>query len=496
MRARLARRAPWLIAVTVVLLAGVLSGCAGVDLPPGEYAVIPLDGQAITPGVYRYEANGQAYTVYLWDNLATPTPTATVTPSSTPVPTVTPPPPTQETTPPPPLPTLTPKPKLVCALQSAHPEASIAAINKRAGPFLDALKIGSIPRGSLLIVDQFASDSTYLWAHDTNPQNGAAGWVAVRERTTWWAWSNGENQLACLDRPGWPPGLDLPPAFAQIDTALVKLGPHLNVGASTGALIRRGQVWGLCKATQGAEQACYQLKAAYGTPMICRLLADAPTNWHDPAGWYSFLAARWPPGCDWYEAINEVLAPDWTTFADFHIGLMQAAEREGQHRCLLLFSFATGTLPIDADALAQLERVFDYLIAHPCDPASGRRHGIALHQPGYVETCPPAGCGWLNWFWTAGRDIEVFNILLDRRYHGQFEVIVTELGFADGYQGPTQPVTDCATLAAGVALTLRNYRDPDRIITGAALWNWSPLGGWIDYAPCTDAVADALARDH
>lgn len=282
---------------------------------------------------------------------------------------------------------------------------------------------------------------------------------------------------------------------AQVDTSVVWHGGHHNVGVTDWS---DSPLWKVCKATSDAYEFCLKMKARRPeTVVICRDLVNAPYNWHDGAAWMRRLLAVLPAGCDWYEAINEQPAPngDWRLFADFHIQMMQAAP---DGFCLLLFSFAPGHFPISEPGLSELRRVLDYALAHPCDSQTGRRHGVALHQPGYIppEYCPGEDCGWLNSGWVAGADWRAFNVHYGMRYHGVLTVANTETGFADGYQGtgPWDGLDDCEAVAAGMDLTLRRYASRERIISLVAWWNFSPSfdDGWVDYTRCLPTIERAL----
>lgn len=70
-----------------------------IQLPPGAWALIPLDGQAIPTGEWTYDSEAGQYSVSFWQWVATATPlatpvdatdTPTVTPSATPTATLTP----------------------------------------------------------------------------------------------------------------------------------------------------------------------------------------------------------------------------------------------------------------------------------------------------------------------------------------------------------------------------------------------------------------------
>lgn len=234
--------------LALCLLALALAGCAGVDAPPpGNYAVVPLDGQAITPGVFSFEANGDAYTLRLWQLFptatmvkpsqvppsATPSPTNTATPTLTPTPTATNTPnmpewptvtPTAETTD---LPPITPTPK-TCELKANQ------AVKVRSKPSLTGTHTSTVWQNSDITVQQFAVTGEtvngvvykYLWAKH------AAGWSAVydykaAEGARWWFnWLSSSE--VCQDVAGWDVSIPLPsPVPWQI-----KAGLHVLVGAN------------------------------------------------------------------------------------------------------------------------------------------------------------------------------------------------------------------------------------------------------------------------
>ncbi|MBN1680851.1 MAG: hypothetical protein JW966_11210, partial [Anaerolineae bacterium] len=73
-----------------------------------------------------------------------------------------------------------------------------------AGPGTEYGVIARVNRGDIIRPDRFVLGKQYLWAHDTNGLG--AGWVAVRERETWWV--DGVSP-ACATVEGWP-GTSMP----------------------------------------------------------------------------------------------------------------------------------------------------------------------------------------------------------------------------------------------------------------------------------------------
>ena len=137
----------------IIILAAVLLLAACEALPPGEYDVIPRDGQVVTPGVHRYDSPNGDYTFHLGQavdasqtptNTPAPSPTLTPPPTNTPRPTATAipateipgeePTPTQEAT---------PLPRCVGTVTAS-------AVNVRADHDTAAAKLGSLTSGELV----------------------------------------------------------------------------------------------------------------------------------------------------------------------------------------------------------------------------------------------------------------------------------------------------------------------------------------------------------
>jgi hypothetical protein len=179
--------------IAMLLIAAVilLAACAEAPLPPGEYQVIPLQNQPITPGVYRFNGPQGEYIGFLG---LTPTPLATVT---------------QEATQ---LPPTTPGTAKQCELKIAQSAINIRGDrsgqpNPNSGPF------GQVRQGVVLRAFEFAQTSSFLWALiNEQPRQ----WIAIRTSPGGQWWVNGvEGTTAtCVDLPGWPADLEPPPVVA------------------------------------------------------------------------------------------------------------------------------------------------------------------------------------------------------------------------------------------------------------------------------------------
>lgn len=212
----------------VVLLIVLLAGCAEAP-PPGDYAVIPLGGQAVTPGIFTYGA----YRVWVGTTPSpTPTPTAsptstptaspsmtptpsvaaTVAPSATNTPTYTPSPTTATQTP---TDTHTPIPTTVVQPECYGTVITTLALNVRNGPSTQNTVIAKAQPGQRwrLYEVVYASD-----------QPGADEWVKVQlgdGRTGWLAaYYQGQTWVRYEDTPDcllvrFPGGVEVPPDTPQ-----------------------------------------------------------------------------------------------------------------------------------------------------------------------------------------------------------------------------------------------------------------------------------------
>jgi len=165
----------------------VLAACA--ELPPGDYALIPLDGQPIQGENFEYDGPSGHYRVSVWEWLETPAlDTPALLPTYTPLPTLTP------------WPTYTPYPTYtpVGVLPSPTPDSEITPAptierfceaqvqggfhQVRTSRSTDAQALGSMAPSTWMRVERIVRNAQGEWLYGVGENsNGAAltGWALV-----------------------------------------------------------------------------------------------------------------------------------------------------------------------------------------------------------------------------------------------------------------------------------------------------------------------------
>lgn len=334
------------VALTL-LTAALVAACA--ELPPGDYALVPLEGQLVTPSEYTYEGTQGRYRVEVRSAMdvtmapeATRTPTVTpnapepsVTPSPsrtpvlapsatfTPTATLTASPTSSATatpngilTPTPEGPTATPGPSSTATVEPkpALCEGVVvnqAGLNVRAAPSTNAAVVGTLSGDAVAVIDRFyiVSDDREEWAHLTSPVNGWVAAVFYNGRRLL-AWpedvTDGERAIWCL-----PPYVTVewasnPPPTPPPQSANPR-GLHLIYSALPEPVLETLPALGTLKATDGAEWALVEGKRRRGDALttVYRVLytawgkLDCPPGWGvgDPVAaadaWYDMLHTVW-----------------------------------------------------------------------------------------------------------------------------------------------------------------------------------------------------------
>jgi hypothetical protein len=493
--------------VILALLGLILSACGQATLPSGEYILMPADGQQITPGVWKYENADGAWVIVLQMAIstenapsatptatpsATPSATVTPTPTATSTPTVTPsstpgqgepPTPTPETVEPPPTFTVTPVPSKVCVIKTGA-----FGINERSDHSTSAPRLGSIPAGSVVTIEEFWQGTPYLWARS------AIGWFVVREDSTWWVYGLEGTDL-CDAVPGWPAGLAPPPAIvANPLTGDTLAGLHFAWYSDHARAAQTAPLVGLAKCLTLTGSMCDTMRAA--NPRLVTIYRDyrseCPTRdqvYTDAAGYYARLRALWQdaPGYDYYELQNECSGlsgqEDYAALAQFSIEVATRAAADGY--CVLALSSYPGSPEISE--FVQLEPYLRFADATPCGTwpnGAPKYHGIATHATGY---CPASvdtsAYPWVGWVWVAGRHLLYAEALAQTRGYDmaakRFVWIQTEWGLTYGQDEDGGAFT-AGDLQACVRETVRVLSDQD-IIDGFTVWNYGKVGSWLDY---------------
>ena len=276
------------------------------------------------------------------------------------------------------------------------------------------------------------------------------------------------------------------------------LGLHLIVGARQEPVVElasrlRTTGWplGTLKGTNGTESILAAVKAVspetitvFRSLLVNGTMIDCPDTSRPPdqeaRDWMQGLQPHWNGvQADYFEIINECTPPmDW--LAAFSIEAMHIANMQG--RCLLLFSFSTGTP--EPYQFAQLLPVYQYALQNPCRP--DRYHGIALHSYGlapYSQMLADSGIGFgfrHRLFYQ-----EILTQLPEAIY---LPVYITEAGQADG----AVPLT-CSQVVADV-LQYTQQLEYDPYVRGFHLWNFGPGERWIDLTHCLPELGDALVN--
>lgn len=513
-------------ALVMFMVALALAACA--ELPPGDYALVPLDGQAVTPGAYRYDSPQGRYQVEVRSSGdATMAPTATTTPTTapeTPEVTVTPPPsrtpvltpsatpsatptatpsPTGFSTPTPEGPTATPgsPPTVTVEPKPAPCEGVVvnqAGLNVRANHSTSAAVVGSLSADAVAVIDRFyvVRDGREEWAHIVAP---VQGWVAAifydgRRMLAWPEDVNDERAIWCL-----PPYVTVEWATNPPPSSANPRGLHLIFSAPREPVLATLPALGTLKATDGAEWGLVEGKKRRGDALatVYRVLytswgkLDCPPGWGvgDPVqaanAWYDMLHTVWAsrgllgqvegPGgqlhrvVDYFEYRNEcVFAGAWEVAFDRQ--MLRRASAAGI--CLLAFSDAPGTPELAQ--FAQRRPVLDEMVTQPCRP--GVRHGIALHIYFGRNSGP-----WLFGRW------RLFRQAVGTKYDA-LAYWFTEYGVpnVDGQlEGRGAP--DCGAIRDELATADAIFRDD----AGVAGYHAYSVGGgteWLDLSPCLPLI--------
>ena len=439
-----------------ILLIVLLAGCA--ELPPGEYAVIPLGSQAITPGEYVYEGPAGRYVVHLRDSVASPeAPTAT--------PTRTPPPATVT-----PTPTLEPTPTPEQA--RCFGRVNAARVNVRATPWGEV--IGQATLGQILTFE----------AKATSSQNDL--WYRI-----WWEpgrWAYIYAALIDLDPVADCSRLPTEQSVTYQPQGRVLQGAHLLFSAQAGPILRlaeRGVIQAV-KCLTGAEHICEaaeRLNPEIVTVYRDITLAGLPgvydcVSSDQPAAQAAEQIMRgldWPPGYDFYVYQNECDHP-----LDFQRDLALELMKRNPDRCLALFSYPTG-VPELAEFLL-LRPVFQYARANPCGvwpDGSPKHHAFDYHSYSLGHAPDDPFSNWTLW------RFDLFYAMLPASE--RLPIILGEFGI---YADEAAPV-DCGELA-------RQWRAVSKRLDGSEVlavmwWSFGDRTQWRDLTPCAPVLEAHLS---
>lgn len=432
--------------------------------PPGTPWVNVCDGAG----------NCTPYVPYVAVDTATPTntpsPTPSATPSSTPViviPTSTP-----SHTPEPPTPTPetgTPVPTEPttkwCMMRG------IIAINERNIPSTSGSSVvGSWQPGQERTITEFVSSDGYLWAHHEH------GWSVVRETSWWVAGSPGVD--LCRDIPGWPEGIDPPPAFARGPEGVhtIRLGwgadmvaPYFNDLDTLKCFIADEHGYELCRTARVINP---DIVIVVRSGVVGGTLRDCPDDYYmeHPAEWVQNINYLPPASEGVILEINNECWPngaDWDAVNAFVLGATKAANAMGYP--VLAWSFFPAHPELEA--WAHFCPWFEYSLTAR---VNGQPNGVAFHLSGWYPGDPTKEMLWVNNPWVANYHHLADAALREACGFGLrgLPVYSTELAWTDGY-------TKLAPNVQAVAYTYTaQVVAGDPLISGFHAWNQGLCSSW------------------
>lgn len=164
-------------------------------------------------------------------------------------------------------------------------------------------------------------------------------------------------------------------------TALL-IGPHLLYSARSDVLAPLLAASGIVKEVSGTGALLATARALNPhvvTVYRTTVLGECAPDYYDGRQWIDLLAAGWPAGADWYEPNNECGEHSRAYSSTFQLEMMERANERGI--CLLLYAFGVGNPTIEF--FQQTREVWDYALAHECQP--GRHHSLSWHTYGLGE---------------------------------------------------------------------------------------------------------------
>lgn len=490
--------------VLLVLFALLLVACDGIDLPPGEYVVIPAGDQMVTPGVYRYAGPDGEYVAYLWPQLPTGTPVATATPDETEPPEPTEPPsPTPTLTPSPtptatetatatatwtltPAPTATPSSVPVTPVQSpsstpvpsptqetgtpscAATVTATSSVNIRADHSTTAAVLGKLAPGDQLIVYETWSElktsqgTYYDWVRFRRVSDGLTGWAAFLytqtganvQTQTWITWDREHCGL-----PHGGPGVDDNIATKTAWGVLTTVGADkATVQKMIDIVAGAGREPALTVVMDASMAAAFDDRAY----VIWRAWPDCPAMLDDVA---ASVQARLDyidqvtrhDSFDALQLSNECLWPSPGYLNAWTLAALDQARARWPGKAIIPWVWAPGTfkldwLPVIRPALVEMRK-------------HGDLFGLNLYP---ARAGVPLSTRDLWTIWTTWR-YEMIRALMEPGADPCFAV--TEAGAGDGNMALTPG--DAGAFAAGI----------DGDVCVATLWHLSPAdppGPWPD----------------
>lgn len=408
-------------------------------------------------------ADGQAFIVLdddgTWHYALAPSPTNAPHPTNTPSPSASPTP--VEATPTPEITTLpTLPPTRTPELKTCQVKVGGFTINARATPSTSAAIVGHVTAGAVVSIQAVTQGDQYLWAYTS------AAWFVIRERETWWVYGVEQSEL-CQDIPGWPVGLEPPPALV-LDTPAALLW-HAVPGANANEML-----------------ASYDILRAKGIPFGVKSVNDTNLcRQAVAAGGICILRSVHPGDCPNVEAPDpRVEARRWMeAIAPYTVNQLAGIDTswlfvETTNECLFDFSHLIWWREfIDASVDFAVAHNWPPLVLPTLAPGWGDPEMFRVWKPALLKLAAHGGaigmhdysitgtlCGGDEWLSYRHRKNRTY--MLESEY--TVPIAITEA--APGWGNDPVSVEDFACWGNATA------RDPD--VVSRALWTAGPTGAW------------------
>lgn len=415
-----------------------------------------------------------------------------IIPTNTPTPTLTPTPfvvPTQETFPTPEF-TPTPIPSTkVCKLRAGADNINI----RNAHSTVETTVVGLWLGGTEQTFVEFYEDRDYLWGRNS------VGWSVVYDipADAFWVYGVEFYSDICSRVPGWPEGLEPPPAFAEWVPPDNPRGIHLFIGANCDKLLTNMQNYGIIKGITGTQE-CLRDKLYVAYPNKFYIWRNWIRAGHIGDGPY-----QWGTG-DPIEVANDWWSKEYSTWLS--MGLIQADRNDYEHDVIDLFEYRNelifvGDWEIQFDlqmlklatehnvclgafsdgygnpTLAQFNQrqpVLEYMLTTECQP--GRHHVIATHSYSKYDS----GMWYFDRWQTFRATLED---AFGPRYNALYWVF-TELGVPNtkgDYDGRGTP--DCPKALRELDIVGNIFKLHQEVV-GYTIFAMGLSDEWLDWSKC------------